>query len=129
VSSAPARPAPVAVISRLSVAGHAVSDAQARRSLRSLIGGTANASGATVVDAVTRNGFWIGSASGRVWVELVGPLRSLRVRAGQRVWFTGTLVGNSSATALAGGTGGDAALLARQGAHLAVSTTRISVRR
>jgi RNA polymerase sigma factor (sigma-70 family) len=129
VSSAPARPAPVAVISQLSVAGHAVSDAEARRSLRSLIGGTANASGATVVDAVTRNGFWIGSSSGRVWVELVGPLRSLRIRAGQRVWFTGTLVGNSSATALAGGTGGDAALLARQGAHLAVSTTRISVRR
>jgi hypothetical protein len=129
-SPAPARPAPVPVISNLSVAGRALTDAEAGQSLRSLVGRTANASGATVVDAVTRNGFWIGSSRGRIWVELVGPLRPLSVRAGDRVWFSGSLVGNSASDpALAGLTGGDAALLARQGAHLAVSTTRILVGR
>jgi RNA polymerase sigma factor (sigma-70 family) len=130
VSSAPVSHVPEAVISHLSVAGRAVSDAEARQSLTSLIGRPANASGATVVAAVTRNGFWIGSSSGRVWVELVGPLRPLRIQAGDRVWFTGVLVGNSpSYPAQAGATGGDAALLARQGAHLAVNTGKISVGR
>jgi len=57
-------------------------------------------------------------------------LRPLRIRAGDRVWFTGTWVPNSaSSAALAGVADGDAALLTRQGAHLAVSTTEISVRR
>jgi RNA polymerase sigma factor (sigma-70 family) len=138
VSAAPASPTPArapsaaaspAVIGQLSVAGHVLSDADAGRSLRSLAGRPAKAAGATVVDAVTKNGFWIGSSRGRVWVQLVGPLRPLRVQAGDRVWFTGSFVGNSSAyPALAGVTGGDAALLARQGGHLAVSTTTISVR-
>ena len=87
------------------------------------------ASGATVVDTVTRNGFWIGTTDARVWVELVGPLRALRVQAGDRVWFTGVVVSDSpSYPALAGLTGSTAALLARQGAHLTVNTTRISVR-
>jgi RNA polymerase sigma factor (sigma-70 family) len=127
-SAAPALPAPDPVISALSVAGRALSDAAAGQSLRSLAGRTVNASGATVVAAVTRNGFWIGSSGGRVWVQLAGPLRPLHIRAGDRVWFTGTLVGDSSSyPAQTGVTGGDAALLARQGAHLAVSTTKISV--
>ena len=75
---------------------------------------------------MTRNGFWIGSARGRIWVELVGPLR---VRPGDRVSFGGTVVGNSrSFPGQAGLTSpGDAGLLTRQGAHLAVSTTSISV--
>ena len=128
LSSAPAPPAPVAVISHLSVAGHAVSDAEAQRSLRPLIGTTATASGATVVAAVTRNGFWIGSSRARIWVQLTGPLRPLQIRAGNRVHFTGTLIGDPpSYPAQAGLRGSDAALLARQGAHLAVSTTRIWV--
>jgi RNA polymerase sigma factor (sigma-70 family) len=123
-------PAAPAVISHLSVAGQPVPQAEARRSLTALAGRAATASGATVVDAVTRNGFWIGTDRARVWVELVGPLRALRVQPGDRVWFTGTVVrGSPARPALAGITGGDAALLARQGAHLAVSTTRISVRR
>jgi hypothetical protein len=120
----------VAVISQLSVAGHAVSDADAQRSLRPLTGRTATATGVTVVAAVTRNGFWVGSSRGRIWVQLAGPLRPLRIRAGDRVRFTGTLTGNPpSYPAQAGVRGSDAALLARQGAHLTVSTTRISVQR
>ncbi len=138
-SSGPAAPAhvhvhvsraPVAVISQLSVAGHAVSDAEAQRSLRPLIGRTARATGVTVVTAVTRNGFWVGSARGRIWVQLAGPLRPLRIQAGDRIRFTGTLTGNAASyPAQAGVRGRDAALLARQGAHLTVSTTRISVQR
>ena len=129
-SAAAPAPASAAVISNLSVDGRTLRDADAGRSLRSLTGRTATASGATVVAAVTRNGFWIGSSRGRVWAQLVGPLRPLRIRAGDRVWFTGTWVPNSpSSAALAGVADGDAALLTRQGAHLAVSTTEISVRR
>ncbi len=86
-SSGPAAPAhvqvsraPVAVISQLSVAGHAVSDAEAQRSLRPLIGRTATATGVAVVAAMTRNGFWVGSSQGRIWVQLAGPLRPLRIR-------------------------------------------------
>jgi RNA polymerase sigma factor (sigma-70 family) len=127
-ASAPAsRPAPV--ISNLSIGGRPVSDAAAGRSIRSMIGEHATASGAAVVTAVTRNGFWIGSVQGRVWVELVGPLRPLRVRTGDRVRFAGTVVGNSrSFPGQAGLTSrSDADLLTRQGAHLTVSTTSISV--
>ena len=127
--SASAPPAP-AVISHLSVAGQAVPDAEAGQSLKSLTGRAVTASGATVVYTVTRNGFWIGTSRARVWVELVGPLRAFRVQAGDRVRFTGVVVSDSpSYPTLAGVTGGSAALLARQRAHLAVSTTRISVRR
>jgi hypothetical protein len=128
-SSGPAAPAhvqvssaPVAVISQLSVAGHAVSDAEAQRSLRPLIGRSATATGVMIVAAVTRNGFWVGSSRGWIWVQLAGPLRPLRIRAGDRVRFTGTLAGNPpSYPAQAGVRGSDAALLARQGAHLTVT--------
>jgi serine/threonine-protein kinase RsbT len=74
-SSAPAAPAssapapPVPAVGHLSVAGQAVPDAEAQQSLKSLAGGTATASGATVVDTVTRNGFWIGTFQARVWVN------------------------------------------------------------
>ncbi|MBV9092414.1 MAG: sigma-70 family RNA polymerase sigma factor [Streptosporangiaceae bacterium] len=125
-------PAPVsaAVIGHLSVAGQAVSDAQARQSLRALIGRPAAASGATVVAAVTRNGFWIGSSQGQIWVELVGPLRPLNIQRGDRVRFTGAMAANSpSFPVQAGMSDADAALLARQGAHLIVSTARITVAR
>jgi RNA polymerase sigma factor (sigma-70 family) len=128
-SPRPSAPAPPAAISHLSVAGQAVPDTEAQQSLKSLAGRSVTASGATVVDTVTRNGFWIGTSRARVWVELVGPLRTLRVQAGDRVWFTGVVVRDSSSyPAAAGAAGGNAALLARQGAHLAVSTTRVSVR-
>jgi hypothetical protein len=126
-----ARPSPPAVISHLSVDGRPVRDTQVQRSIRSLIGDTANASGVNVVLAVTRNGFWVGTAGARIWVELVGPLRPLSIPAGDRVWFTGTVVANpASFPARAAGTkGGDAALLTQQGAHIAVRTSQISVER
>ena len=124
----PPAPSPAA-ISHLSVGGQPVRDTQVRRSIRSMIGDAADASGVNVVLAVTRNGFWVGAAQARIWVELVGPLRPLSIHAGDRVWFAGTVVANpASFSAQAGRTkGGDAALLARQGGHIAVSTTGISV--
>lgn len=127
-ASSPA-PRPAAVISNLSIGGRPVSDATAGRSIRSMIGEHASASGAVVVAAVTRNGFWIGSVRGRIWVELTGPLRPLRVGAGDRVRFGGTVVGNSQSFPSQVGltSRSDADLLTRQGAHLAVSTTSISV--
>jgi RNA polymerase sigma factor (sigma-70 family) len=120
---------PATMISHLSVGGRPVSDAAAGQSLRSLIGETADASGISVVAAVTRNGFWIGTAQARIWVQLVGPLRAFQVRAGDRVTFTGRVTANSRAYPASVGltSRGDAELLSRQGAHLAVNTTRISV--
>jgi len=119
----------VAVISHLSIDGRPVSDAKAGQSLRALIGADADASGVSVVAAVTRNGFWIGTAQARIWVQLVGPLRPLHIQAGDRVRFDGTVAGSpASYPARVGVTGsGDIRLLTRQGAHLDVSTTKISV--
>jgi RNA polymerase sigma factor (sigma-70 family) len=120
---------PPAVISHLSVDGQPVRETQVQRSIRSMIGDAADASGVNVVLAVTRNGFWVGTAGARMWVELVGPLRPLSIHAGDRVWFAGTVVANpTSFPAQAARTkGSDAALLARQGGHIAVSTAGISV--
>ncbi len=129
VPSSPSASPPAEVISHLSVDGRPVSDAAARQSLRSLIGDAADASGVSVVAAVTRNGFWIGTARARIWVQLVGPLRTFQVRAGDRVRFTGRVTGNSRAYPASIGltSRGDAGLLSRQGAHLVVNTTKISV--
>jgi RNA polymerase sigma factor (sigma-70 family) len=121
VSEAPA------TIARLSVGGQAVT---ARRSMRATIGTHADATGVIVQSVVTRDGFWIGSRTLRVWVELVGPLKPLRIVAADRLRFAGTVAGNgSSYPARAGVHGQDAALLGRQGAHIDVETTDIRVGR
>jgi RNA polymerase sigma factor (sigma-70 family) len=119
----------VAVISHLSIDGRPVSDAKAGQSLRSLIGAAADASGVSVVAAVTRDGFWIGTAQARIWVQLVGPLRPLHIQAGDPVRFDGTVAGSPAGYPASVGVtdGGDIRLLTRQGAHLDVNTTKISV--
>jgi RNA polymerase sigma factor (sigma-70 family) len=86
-------------ISHLSVAGQSLPANETQQSLRWLAGRAATASGATVADTVTRNGFWNGAPRDC-----------------------------PSYPALAGVTGSSAALQARQEAHLTVSTTKISVR-
>jgi hypothetical protein len=94
-----------------------------------MIGDRADATGVTVQSVVTRNGFWIGSRSLRVWVELVGPLKPLHIEAGDRLRFSGTMAGNGSSYAQrAGLSGPDAVLLNREGAHIDVKTTDIQVR-
>jgi RNA polymerase sigma factor (sigma-70 family) len=129
VPSAPSASPRAEVISDLSIGGRPVSDAKAGQSLRSMIGEAADASGITVVAAVTRNGFWIGTAQARIWVQLTGPLRPLHIHAGDRVRFAGTVTGNPDAYPASIGLrrSSDARLLSRQGAHLTVNTAEISV--
>ncbi len=117
---------PCGMISGLTIGGQAV---DCHRSLRALIGQPVDASGITVEDVVTRNGFWIGSDSMRIWVELVGPLQPLRILDKDHLRFAGTVVVNGESYAARAGvtTHDGAALLTSQGAHISVMTTRISV--
>jgi RNA polymerase sigma factor (sigma-70 family) len=125
VAASPAA-APAGLISRLSIGGH---PADALSSVGATIGQPAVATGVLVERTVTRNGFWVGSAAARLWVELVGPLRPLGIVAGDRLQFTGTVVANGSSYAARAGVAdpADIALLRSQGAHIAVATTRIRV--
>jgi RNA polymerase sigma factor (sigma-70 family) len=117
-------PAP-ARIAQLSIGGRAVT---ARHPAGAGIGGRAEATGVLVQSVVTRNGFWIGSRSLRVWVELAGPLKPLHIVAGDHLRFTGTVAGNgSSYPGRVGVHGPDATLLGQQGAHIEVKTTDIQV--
>ena len=119
-----APPAPARIF-RLSIGNQAVT---AERPIRAALGGHADATGVMVESVATRNGFWIGSRSMRVWVELVGPLRPLHIVAGDHLWFSGVVAGNgSSYSARAGVHGKDATLLDREGAHIDVRTTSIRV--
>jgi hypothetical protein len=124
-----ALPATPAVISGLSIDGQPVPQAAARHSIRSMIGEQVRATGITVQSVASHNGFWVGTARARMWVELTGPLEPLHVRPGNRVRFTGTIVGNS--TSYPGRVGVSRReggwLLASQGAHLDVRTTQVGV--
>jgi hypothetical protein len=126
---APQPAAPAKVISHLVIAGQPVPQASARHSIRSLIGKQVTASGATVQSVVAHNGFWVGTPSARLWVELVGPLKPLHIQPGERVRFTGVVVGQQPSFPRQAGVGGTegAALLAAQGAHIDVGTTKIVV--
>jgi RNA polymerase sigma factor (sigma-70 family) len=124
-----APPAPPAVISELTIAGQPVPQAAARHSIRSMIGEQTRATGVTVQSVASRNGFWVGTARARMWVQLTGPLEPLHIRPGNRVRFTGSVAGNSPSYPGRVGVSRyeGAPLLASQGAHLNVRTTRISV--
>ncbi len=95
--------------------------------MRAAIGEHASASGVNVESAVTRNGFWAGTPALRVWVELVGPLRALRIEANDRLDFAGMVTGNGAGFAAREGVSAadGAGLLNRQGAHIDVRTTDI----
>lgn len=127
----PSSPAPAAVrvISHLTIGGLPVPQAKVRHSIRFMIGQAAHASGATVQSVVAHNGFWVGTSSARLLVQLVGPLEPLHIRPGDRVRFTGTVIGNQSSYPAQVGVGRNqgAGLLAAQGAHLDVKTTNIVV--
>jgi hypothetical protein len=117
------------VISELFIEGQSVPQAAARHPIRSMIGERARATGITVQSVVSHNGFWVGTARARMWVELTGPLEPLHIRPGNRVRFTGTVVGNSASYPGRVGVSHSegASLLASQGAHLEVRTTQVSV--
>jgi RNA polymerase sigma factor (sigma-70 family) len=128
IPSSPSSPAPTMVISQLSIAGRPVPQASARHSIRPMIGEQVRASGVNVESVASHNGFWVGTARARIWVELAGPLETLRVRPGDRLRFSGTVVGNNPSYPARIGVSGreGAGLLATQGAHLEVRTTRVS---
>jgi RNA polymerase sigma factor (sigma-70 family) len=112
----------------LTVAGAPVSAGSAP--MTSQVGRNVDAREVVVQSTVTHNGFWVGSdAVHRVWVDLVGPLRPLQVRAGDRVTFSAPMVGQDSSYATLTGVGkaGGALELETQGAHLNVVTTGIVV--
>ncbi|HEY0718619.1 MAG TPA: hypothetical protein VGD68_13455, partial [Streptosporangiaceae bacterium] len=122
VSTPPPAPAEIA---GLSAGGHAVTT---RRPIGAAVNGHVTGAGVTVQSVVTHNGFWIGSADLRVWVELTGPLKPLHIVTGDHLRFTGTVAANgSSFPAQAGLRGPDAALLDREGAHIEVETTSIRI--
>ena len=101
----------------------------AASSIRTMAGRPASARGVLVESVVTHNGFWVGSARARLWVELVGALRPLHIVTGDRVSFAGVVIRNGHAYAARAHVtrARDAALLARQGAHIAARTTSIRV--
>jgi RNA polymerase sigma factor (sigma-70 family) len=130
-ASAPAArsslPVPAAgAIPGLRIGGQSV---DVRGSLTALVGRPVSASQVVVQSVVTLDGFWVGTPGARLWVELVGPLRSLQIVAGDRVSFTGTVAGNGPAYPRRTGVTGtaDAGLLNRQGAHLSAGPVSVRV--
>jgi RNA polymerase sigma factor (sigma-70 family) len=123
------RPAQPAIISGLLIGSQSVPQAEVQHSLRGQIGQPVAASGVVVQQTVTRDGFWIGYGRARIWVELTGPLKPLRIVANDRLRFVGTVVKNVPSYAAQAGVSSNtgAALLSLQGAHIDVSTTRVSV--
>jgi hypothetical protein len=96
-------------------------------------GATVTGRGLAVTAVAADEGFWIrDAAGGRFWVQLVGVRGGESrptVRAGDRVELTGTVTPHGTGFAAAAGVrpGEDAALLTRQGAHLAVDQRRLTV--
>ena len=114
----------------LTVDGHALPDGGA--SLSQLVGHLVVSRGTPVIAVVTHNGFWVGSGpADRVWVELVGPLRTMQVTVGDHVSFVAPLVAQppSYAAAIGVDAGQGAAQLTAEGAHIVVPTTAIAVGR
>jgi hypothetical protein len=99
--------------------------------LRGFAGSTVTADSVPVESVPADEGFWIGSGTDRVWVELVvQPGESpYTVRAGDLVTFTGRMVAHEDTfgPSLAV-TGDDAAQLARQGAHIEVEKAALGLR-
>jgi hypothetical protein len=120
--------APPAVIDHLVWDGSVVTIG-AGGSLRALAGRTVVGTGISVQSVPTHNGFWVGSdANHRIWVQLVGPLRTLKVVTGAHVSFNAhAVVDSASFPGVAGVGGEDDVLLRAQGLHLEVLTQDLSV--
>ncbi len=98
--------------------------------LRSLAGEPVVGRGAPVVAVVSHPGFWIGAGSDRIYVHIDRPeLIRQPVRVGQKVSFTGRLVANTPDFVATQGvtTAEGLALLTRQGLHLTVDATALTV--
>ena len=90
--------------------------------------------GVRVQSVPADEGFWVGTGrTDRVWVQLTGPAgeSSYKVRRGDRVDFTGTVVAHGPDFAREVGVSRDegAALLGQQKAHLEVPKTELKLSR
>jgi len=91
--------------------------------LTGFVGRTVTAQRATVESVPADEGFWVGSGTDRIWVQLVAqPGESpFTVRAGELVTFNGQMVAHDDTFGTQLGlAGADAAQLAREGAHIEV---------
>jgi DNA-directed RNA polymerase specialized sigma24 family protein len=99
-------------------------------SLATLAGSSVSASSVLVQSVATHNGFWIGTdATDRIFVQLVGPLRPLRIVAGDRLNFMGSIVvqAGSYATSVGVTSAEGAGQLISEGAHIEAPTPDVSV--
>jgi RNA polymerase sigma factor (sigma-70 family) len=133
---APPTPAPATVTAavpagdpRLTSEGRAILPLTGRPPLSRYAGDPVRAQGVPVQQVTADEGFWVGTgARDRVWVQLTGTRESrVQVRRGDRVSFTGRMVGHRPG--FAGGAGvtarEGAALLDRQGQHVEVRADRL----
>ena len=123
-----ARPAahPDPAITGLTIKGSGVTDGQ----LDAAAGQTVQATDVSVEQVVTHNGFWVGpDATDRAWVELVGPLRDLRIKKGDRLSFRASVRANGPSYAARAGPSDAAgrALLNQERAHIDLATTSVRI--
>ncbi|HET7474464.1 MAG TPA: sigma-70 family RNA polymerase sigma factor [Dermatophilaceae bacterium] len=125
-----AAPSAVAAVPDLRTASNARVFAERSR-LAALVGTTVRADGATVLSVPADEGFWLGRADARVWVQLAGSRESrLTIKPGMRLRFEARVVANTEEFLRAVGVGraeGRAALAAA-GYHLLVAPGAITVR-
>jgi RNA polymerase sigma factor (sigma-70 family) len=123
------RPTPAPGDPRLLGAGQAILPLAGRPPLARYAGKDVQGRGVPVELVAANEGFWVGTSErDRVWVQLTGVHESpFKVKAGQRVWFTGRMVahppefpGRVGVTAAEG-----AALLPQQGYHIEVRGDRL----
>lgn len=96
-----------------------------------LAGSLVQARDVRVLSVPADEGFWIGSDTARIWVQLRAANESgPRIRPGQRLTFTARLVRHPDDFAAAVGVTAaeGAAILTRQGVHLAVSPAGVRIR-
>ena len=121
-----------AVPSRATLTGPRGSVLGATGALADLVGSTVTARGVRVLAVPADEGFWVGDATAKVWVQLErGPETRLRVLAGQRLDFVGVVVGHGAAFAREAGVepAEGAGELTRQRAHLRVDPAGVRVLR
>jgi RNA polymerase sigma factor (sigma-70 family) len=118
------RPPPVPSDRTLISEGQAVLPLAGRPPLARYAGKDVQGRGIPVQMVAANEGFWVGtSEQERVWVQLTGTHESpFKVRAGQRVWFTGKMVANPPDFPKRAGvtTAEGASLLRQQGHHIEV---------
>lgn len=98
--------------------------------LRAEAGQVVTAHGVSVQSVVTHNGFWVGASPAvRIWVELVGPLRPLRIVRGDRLRFKGKLSADKPSYPRHVGVNESrgAPLLTTEGVHISVDTRSVVV--